>query len=224
MGPVGFEASSPVGMPSPVERLGTGDEPRAPRTWLRLALVLVVVAGLAVWWVADRRQHAEAARQIDAPVLARLEQLKAHGNPAGSEWLTVFVDYPQSAEPAPFDVVALSLDAGALGQVRAVVLNEYQGTGEGPLLTEVKPFRASRLGVRADLAFEHAAVCGAPVAGDPPLVMTVRLPSGRTRILRLRIDDVWNQRLGGSTSDAHRPWPVVLSELACDGITFRAGP
>ncbi|MDQ1688192.1 MAG: hypothetical protein QOK42_1167 [Frankiaceae bacterium] len=200
-----------------VDRLQTAPPPARPRVWLRIVVGLAAVAGLTLWWSHDRQRARADARRADQPVVAHLGELVAHGNPAGAQWMTVFVDDPQGTDPVPFDVVGLSLDAGTLGAVRAVVLNQFQGAGAGPLLQDVKPFRAGRLGVRADLTFEHPAVCGAPIPGDPPLVVEVRLPSGRTTTLRLRIDDVWNYRLGGSQSDAHRPWPVVLSEIACDG-------
>ena len=53
------------------------------------------------------------------------------------------------------------------------------------------------------------------LAHDPPLVLTLRLPSGRTTTLRLQINHVFNPYAGGSVTDPHVPWPRVLSTVAC---------
>lgn len=192
------------------------------RRWVALALVATIVAVAAtVSWI-HRAQADAAADRLDAATLRQLPHLAAVGHASGESpaglGVQVAYDDDDGGEPhlPPIRVLHMDLAAGALGDVHAVVIDQFEGVGPGPVLQDIKPFTADVYGIQMDLTFTHPAVCHRPLSADPPLLLTLRLPSGRTVTRALRIDHVFNPYgRGWSTASPHRPWPQVLSAVAC---------
>ena len=70
--------------------------PRRKRTWLLAALALLVVAGVAVWWVATAKSEFE--RQFDnlkmmeivSPHLVEIQEIKSISTPPLQEEICIF--------------------------------------------------------------------------------------------------------------------------------------
>lgn len=206
-----------------VELLTGSDPSRRSRAGLVVVAVLAVaavVAGVAV-------QHHESAaqdRRADAPTLRLLGRLTVQGASYSTSppLLDLTVIRDDDAAFPRLRVRRLRLAAGALGPVHAIVIGDFIGTGPGPLLADVTPFTTDAVGVEMRLTFTNPPRCGHPIAGDPPLILAVALPSGRIQEVGLRINDVHDPYRNWSAGDPHIPWPQALSEEACSLGRVRA--
>lgn len=202
--------------------LESGRDPwQRPRWLVPLLVVLALIGGFA-WFVADRHRRALAERE-DRPYREFLTHLTGFASGPSDRQITVGLNpEPEEFRPPSDGVMrVLRLDlADVRGRRHVVVVNHFRGSGPGPLVDDLEPFRESLAGLEATFTLETPAVCGrAPNGHPPPLLLTVELPSGkrmtqRVPILGPHVSTDWSTGKRYSTLD----WTHAMAQAACHPV------
>jgi hypothetical protein len=181
-----------------------------------VALLVVAAAALIAGGLWQRHEHAEARERADARYVRNLG-LQAFALPGEYSLHVTFGIPAGGGPPKQVRVLGLRLDAPGSGPVRAVVTDVTRGARRpGVLLRDVPAFDLPPAGASMDVYFTDPALCSRAVpAAGAPLVVSVRLPSGRRGDVSVPV------RPGGARQGSL--WEAALQSSSCRSGLVRPG-